>query len=176
MTFTDITRLTEEFSAARTKLGSRVQALEDELAAVKKRHLPAIKKAVETAAEKQLELRHALGVAPELFVRPRTIIINGIKIGYEKGKGKIEIPKEEEARVVALIEKHFPDRADILIITSKKPAKKALAQLSGAELKKLGITVEDTGDHIIIKATDSEVDKLVDALLKEEKEIEEVAA
>ena len=96
----------------------------------------------------------------------------GVKVGFEKGKGRIEW--DDDDTVVRLIEKHFPEQADILIKTKKKPAKKALAQLSVAELKKLGVTVEETGDQVVIKSTDSEIDKLVTALLKGD-EIDEEA-
>lgn len=161
-----IDSITKEYAAARKVLSVRVQDLEDEIAQLKRRHLPGIKKAVEVAKTYQARLAAAIEESPELFVKPRTVVFYGIKVGLEKGKGKIEI--EDSDQVVKLIEKHFPDQADVLIKTSKKPVKKALAQLTVAELKKLGITVEETGDQIVIKPTDSEVDKLVSALLDEE--------
>ena len=45
-----------------------------------------------------------------------------------------------------------------------------------AELKKVGCTVVDAGDAVVIKPTDSEVDKLVDTLLKGATETEAEAA
>ena len=39
-------------------------------------------------------------------------------------------------------------------------------ELSAAELKKIGVTVTDAGDQTVVKPVDSEVDKMVDALLK----------
>lgn len=166
--------LTEDFAGARTKLAERITSLSDELAAVKKRHIGLIRKAVQVAKEKQALLAAALEEAPELFVKPRTVIISGIKVGYQKGKGEIEW--EDDDQVVRLIRKHFPEQEDVLIKTTEKPLKKALSQLTVAELKKLGITVEDTGDHILVKPTDSDVDKYVNMLLKETKEIVEEAA
>jgi hypothetical protein len=167
MKMIDIEVKTKEYADARGVLADRVQRLNDEIEAAKRRLLPGIKKAVEVAAEKKAGLNSAIQAAPELFIKPRTIVICGIKVGLEKGKGKIEIPKEDEEKVVRLIEKYFPDQADVLIQTKKKPAKKALSGLTVAELKKLGITVEETGDQVVIKGTDSDVDKLVKALLKE---------
>ena len=177
MDLKEIDRLTKEYADARRVLGDRVQNLNDEIEAAKKRLLPGIKRAVENAAEKKATLSAAVRDGSHLFVKPRTVVMYGVKVGIEKGKGKIEIPKEEEQRVVTLIEKHFPGMTDILIITTKKPAKKALSQLTVADLKKLGITVEETGDQVVIKGTDSDVDKLVKALLKEnENEAMEEAA
>ena len=68
--------------------------------------------------------------------------------------------------MVARIKKHLPEQADVLIRTKEAPVKEALAQLTAAELKKIGVTIEDAGDTVVIKPVDSEVDKLVDALLK----------
>jgi hypothetical protein len=100
-------------------------------------------------------------------------MFHGIKVGYKKGTGKIEW--EDADQVVKLIKKHFPDQADVLIISSEKPAKDALAQLTAAELKKLGVLVEESGDVPFIKDTSSEVDKLVAAFLKDEATDEEQA-
>jgi hypothetical protein len=68
--------------------------------------------------------------------------------------------------VVTLIEKSFPKaQADLLIKTTKKPIKKALEDLDVGALKRIGCRVVETGDEIVIKPADSEVDKIVTALL-----------
>jgi hypothetical protein len=136
--------------------------------------MPLIKKWVERAAAEQAILEALIKESPELFDKPRTIVLFGIKVGLGKGKGKIEW--ESASSVVRLIKKHFPEQADLLIKTTEKPLKKALAQLSVAELKKLGIQVDETDDQVIIKSVDSEIDKLVAKLLEEAGEIDEEAA
>ncbi len=165
-TLNEIVTLTEDFSRMRTALSEKVQTLEDEITAIKRRYLPGIKRAVNAAAEKQAELKGALEEAPELFVKPRTIVIAGIKVGYQKGKGKLLW--DDDDTVIRLIKKHFPEQADVLIATVEMPAKKALEQLSVHDLKRIGVVVEEVGDQIVIKSTDSEIDKLVSALLKDE--------
>ena len=40
--------------------------------------------------------------------------------------------------------------------------------MSVSDLKKIGVTVIETGDEVFIKPTDSEIDKLINALLKDE--------
>ncbi len=175
MTLSEIEQKTKDYADARSVLGDRVQRLNDEIEAIKKRLLPGIKKAVEIAAERKAILKASIEEGSSLFVKPRTIVAHGVKVGLEKGKGKVEW--EDDDQVVKMIEKHFPDQADVLIKTKKTPVKKALSQLTVAELKKLGITVEETGDQVVIKGTDSDVDKLVKALLKEHEneEMEEAA-
>lgn len=167
----EIEALTKRFADGREDLSGRVRALEEELQQVKKRHLAGIKRSVATVAERQHALKNALEDGKELFVKPKTIIIHGVRVGVTKGKGKIEW--EDDATVVKLIKKHFADQAEILIKTKETPIRKALEAMSAAELKKIGVTVEETGDIAFIKCTDSEVDKFVNALLKSEAEIKE---
>jgi hypothetical protein len=175
MDLATIDRFTKEYADARQTLADRVQTLNDGIEEFKRKLLPGIKKAVNTAAEKKAVLSSAVQDGAHLFAKPRTVVMYGVKVGLEKGKGTIDW--DDGDQVIKLIKKYFPDQADVLIKKTEKPIKKALAQLSVQELKKLGITVEETGDQVVIKGTDSEVDKLVKALLKEdEKEgIEEAA-
>ncbi len=169
-----IEKLTRNYADARERLAETVQALEDKIEAIKRQYLPGIKIQVGIATQEKADLKAAVEDSKELFAKPRTVIISGIKVGFEKGKGRIEW--EDNDTVVRLIEKHFPDQAEVLVQTKKKPVKKALANLSASELKKLGIQVEDTGDQVVIKPTDSQIEKLVDKLLKEKDEETEEAA
>ena len=175
-TMEDINQKTKEYSEARGVLEGRVQHLNNMIEEAKRRLLPGIKRAVDAAAEKKAALKAAIEEGAGLFQKPRTVVMYGIKVGLKKGVGEIEW--EDADQVIKLIKKHFADQADVLIQTKEKPLKKALQQLSVADLKKLGITVEETGDQVVIKGTDSDVDKLVKALLKEHEneECEEVAA
>lgn len=102
------------------------------------------------------------------------MVFHGIKVGFQKEKGKIEW--DDVDQVVKLIKKHFPEQADVLIATSEKPVKDALNNLSAAELKKIGVNITSDGDVAFIRPTDSEVDKMVTALLKAATQDEEVAA
>ena len=67
-----------------------------------------------------------------------------------------------------MIRKHFPDQAEILIKTTETPVRKALAMLPAADLKKIGVVMEDEGDEIVIRAADSDVDKIISANLAAE--------
>lgn len=168
MTLDEIDQITHRYANAREELHTRVLALTDTIEEAKRRKMPGIKKAVRDASEAMDRLHAALEASPSLFVKPRTVVIAGIRIGFAKGAGKLVI--DDPDKVVGLIRKHHPDQADLLIKVSECPIRKALANLSVADLKKLGVTVEDTGDQVVIKPTDSEVDKLVDALLKDHDE------
>ena len=166
MNLSDIEKLTKAFAEARQQLADRVRALEDEIIAVKRRRLPVIKSTVNIVLEKQSFLKAAVEESRGLFVKPRTMVFHGVQVGLQKSKGKISWSDDEQ--VVKLIKKHLPDQADVLIKTIEKPVKDALKNLPAADLKKIGVTVNETGDQIVIKSTDGEIDKFVDTLLKEE--------
>ncbi len=173
-TIGEIEQLTKGFSAARDRLCETVQELEKEIQALKISRMPSIKMWVRIAKEKRDKLAAAIDASPKLFEKPRTVIFYGIKVGLEKAKGKIEWVSEEA--VVRLIKKHFPEMVDVLIKKTEKPLKKPLGRLSVDDLKKLGVTVQETDDAVVIRPVDSEVDKLVDALLSEKDEEEGEAA
>ena len=148
MTLNEIEKTTKSFSDARRSLAEKVQTLEDEMTALKRRHLPGIRKAVETAAERQAILKAAIEESASLFMKPRTVTFWGVKVGYIKGKGELQFDSAEQ--VIKLIKKHFPEQADVLIKTKEEPVKKALSQLSVHDLKRIGVTVIETGDEIVI--------------------------
>lgn len=175
MTILEVEAKTKSYADARDAVSAIVSAVEEEIAAVKKRHMARLKKAVGIMAERQSELKATIEENSELFAKRRTQVFYGIKVGLQKQKG--EITWTDETQVLKLIHKHFPDMEDSLIKTTEKPIKSALAQLPAADLKKLGVTISDDGDVVVIRATDSEIDKLVEALLKDEeiKEAKEAA-
>lgn len=161
-----------KYAEARERVALIVSDLNDGIETLKRSELPRLRKAVATAAEHHDALKSLIEGAPGCFVKPRTVVLHGIKLGFQKGKGKIEW--DDADQVVRLIKKHYPEQADVLVATTERPAKEALANLSAAELKKLGISVTDGGDAVFIRPVDSAVDKMVDALLKDA--TEEVAA
>lgn len=161
----DIESRCKAYAERRIKLSELMAALHAAVAAVKRQHLAAIKNALGQAAAREADLRALVEQAPELFIRPRTVIFHGVKVGYVKGKGIIEIC--DRTRTVALIRRYLPDQAETLIRVEEVPHKPALAQLSVADLKRVGCSVVETGDEIVVKAVDSEVDKMVETLLRD---------
>ena len=155
------TRLHEE---ARLLLQQRVAVYTEGLAALRSDHMPGIRRALNKAADIEARLRQLVADNPGSFVKPKTRVLHGTKVGYQKAKGKIGFDKP--ARVVERIKRLLPEQADILIHKEEKPNKEALAMLPAADLKRLGCTVTDGGDVVIVKAVDGEVDKIVKALLE----------
>lgn len=163
-TMNEIEARTKVYADARTKLMEIVSTLNEGLDALKKDHLPRIRRQVQRAHELESDLRALIEQTPDLFVKPKTVVLHGVKVGFEKGKGAILF--DDEDKVVQLIEKRLPDLAEQLVKTTKKPLKGGLAQLTVQQLKSIGCTVEEAGDQVVIRAVDKDVDKLVTALLK----------
>jgi hypothetical protein len=158
--------LAHQYANNRELLAERVAKFEAEVTAVRTRLLPGIKTAAAAAANVQGDLSAEITRHPELFEKPRTMTLRGIKLGYQKGKGKITW--DDDAKVIAAIRRTFAqDTADKLIAIVERPVKDALANLPAHELRRLGVQVEEAGDHVYIKASDSEVDKLVARILEE---------
>jgi hypothetical protein len=165
-TMAEIERLTQGYAAARIELQEGVAALHEDLDKVKARYMGLIRKQVETVREHEAELKQAIEAAPDLFTKPKSRTFAGIKVGYGKQPGRLECP--EDATLITAIRKLFPDQVSTLVKVTEKPVKTALSNLLGKDLKRLGISVIDATDAVIVKPQDSDIDKLVAALIEEE--------
>jgi len=163
-TMTQIDARARAYSDARDSLRDLVAALDAGMKALQREHLPGIRRALKRAAEAEAALHAAVEIAPELFAKPRTVVLHGVRVGWMKGKGKIEWDSDEQ--VIRLIRKHLPELADRLIVTTERPSKDGLAALAVADLKRIGVTVADAGEQVYIKPADSALDRMVEALLK----------
>lgn len=162
----NIETLTREYADNYQQLAADVETLESAIRALKKKALPGIKRAAERAAVAKEKLKAAIEAAPQLFEKPRTRLFHGVKVGLQKGKGETQIPNEE--KTIELIRKHLEDQAEVLIKTEETLVKKALANLAAADLKRIGVNVIEAGDQVVVKVADSDIEKLVDALFKDE--------
>lgn len=163
--------LTRAYARERATLADRIGDLEAELTAIKRRRLRGIRNALDRAVDARDALSGAIAAAPALFEKPRTVTIDGIRVGIMKSKGKIAW--DDDDKVCQLIDRHFPASADTLTRVTRKPVAAALKELNVAELKRIGCRVEETGDQVVIKPQDGELDKLVGRLLAEASSIED---
>lgn len=167
-TLQEIEKLTREFARDQGDLRFLIEALQAEVEDAKRRSMKAIRRAVERAKTSRATLHTAVSVSADLFVKPRTVVIEGIKVGFKKGAGAVDFDDAE--KVCDLIHKHLPELEETLVNVIRKPIKAALAVLPAQDLKRIGVRVEADGDVVVIQDTIGDVGKLVDALLKEEVE------
>lgn len=120
----------------------------------------------EAAAEDAL--RSAIETRPDLFTRPRTLAVDGVKFGYRKQTGAIEVG--DEAKAIGRLRQKFPDREATLINVKETLDRKALRKLPAADLAKIGVTIDSASDEVFISVAPRDVDKVVQALLEDQKE------
>lgn len=83
-------------SEARAALGEIVGTLNDGIEALKRDHMKALKRCVNAAAEQHERLKAVIAESPELFTKPRTVVMHGIKLGFKKGTGSVEFDDAED--------------------------------------------------------------------------------
>jgi hypothetical protein len=164
-TLNDLDSLAKSYADQHDRLAAKVRSVNDDIEHVKRRALPAIRAAVVATATAREGLVVAIKASPDLFIRPRTQLLHGIKCGFQKSRGKLFWASKEQ--VVALIKRVLPGKMALLIKTTEKPVKKALERLTVDELKKIGVTVGETSDQVVADYATGEIDKLVNALLGE---------
>jgi len=148
---------------ARTALAAEVTELQDQIERLRRQHMPRIRELVARAANHTNTLQAMVAERRECFVKPKTVVLHGIKCGFEKQKGALHI--QDADRTCELVLKHMPERYEELVIISPKPRKSALALLPSTDLRRLGITIVDATDQVVVRPVDTEVDKIVNALL-----------
>lgn len=164
-TLDDIRAAAKSYADAREILTLRVGNLNKEVESAKRRLLPGIRNAVRLAQDAKAVVEGLVAQAQGLFVRPRTQVCHGIKLGLLKKKDRLVWDNDEA--LVKAIRRYLPDQADVLVRTVEAPVRDALSELSISELKRLGVRVHQGGDGVVVRPVDSDVDKLVAALLKD---------
>ena len=159
----DFEPLCADYNGECGKMEDMMAALEADLAAVKRRHLRALKRQAAVVAAREGELQRAVGACPGLFAKPRTAVLHGTKIGYATSVGSVVF--EDEARVVELIGAHFKDRFDELVKTERTPRKEVLRTLTSTELAQLGCRIDGAGEFIVLKRMAGDVEKLINRLI-----------
>jgi len=162
-TMDEIVALARAYSKARDALeatGEEIRQLQRR--AVRDRLRGMRSRVAETAAAHDA-LKAAIEGRPELFVKPRTVAVDGVKFGFRKQTGAVDTG--DEAQAIALLRKKLPGLADTLINVKETLDKKGLRKLPAADLARIGVTIEDPVDEVVIATAESDIDKLVNALL-----------
>jgi hypothetical protein len=165
MELLDIEQAAKKFSKRREELASEVESLNAAIDALKRQAIPRIKRLVAAAAESQEDLHYLIDTNQVLFVKPKTQVFWGVRVGLRTATGMLDW--DDDSAVVDLIRRQFPkSQADLLIKTTEKPIAGALADLEPETLAKIGVRVSRCGEQVFIKPVDGEVDKVVNALLR----------
>lgn len=158
-------------AAVRTTLADLLSALEAELQTVKDGHLQDIRRAARRVADGHNKLRDAIEANPDLFKRPRTQTVDGLRFGYRKKVGKMTWDDDakviERMRRLQALGEISAEQMELLINKVERPVVKALEQLDGRMLKRLGVEVQADSDQVVILGVDAQIEKQIDAMIKD---------
>lgn len=112
--------------------------------------------AAEAAALAQLT--ELLVRSPHLFVRPRSLAVDGVKAGYRKAEDTLDWDDAEVVakRILALL----PQQYDLLVRTEVSLVVDALGALSPDDLQKIGVRTITGADAHYITVGDNDAEKL----------------
>ena len=173
LTLGEIGELAKAFADARDGLAAVTDEVREVQRREVRRRLRGIRSRVAEVSAAREALVEAIDTNRQLFERPRTRAMHGVKFGLRKQPGRIEGDTEA---AIARIDKRMADRAQDLVATKRTLVKAALAKLTTRELAALGLTIADTGDAVLVQAAGDDLDKLVDAMLEDVADVEGAAA
>ncbi|MCU7877253.1 MAG: hypothetical protein KZQ84_10720 [Candidatus Thiodiazotropha sp. (ex Lucinoma borealis)] len=165
----NIERKAKAHANARDLLNERLLVVEDEKRLLIRQHLRGLRAAAAKVAQTHNELHAEIDASQEDFKKPRTRVFEGIQVGLRKSSGLLEFTPKT---TIPAIKRHLPDQQDVLIKTEEKVVSKAINNLSASDLKKIGVKVIPGKDQVVIKPTDSEINKLIDAWVSDLSEYE----
>jgi len=166
---TEIRAAAQRLADARRESVSRATALETAIntaiTPIYAMHRVGLDAAAEEEAAARAELQGLVEAAPQLFSRPRSIAQDGVKCGYRKSEDTLDW--EDEASVINRI-RALPEMAELaalLIRTEESLNVAALSELDAKSRTRLGIRLIPGIDQAFISYTDSDVEKMVKAIL-----------
>lgn len=166
----DLQKRAATLSQARDKLRALLSTMQASIDSVKAGSLPDIQRTARTIARQHTELAALIEGNPQLFTKPRSYVVDGLKFGLQKQKGRMSW--DDDDALCARIDRLAADgaisaeQAELCVRTSRKPVTAGLERLDTRLIKRLGITVQADTDAPLIKSVDSEVEKAVNAVLR----------
>jgi len=163
-TLADIDQAAETYRARLDHLLTEAEKLDAKLRRIKGQHAPVLRRAANDAAHAQAALERLVDDAPDLFTRPRTRTLHGIKVGVRTTPAALSVP--DEAATIARIEDVLPGYQDRLIQTKRSVVKKKLWDLGRSMLAQLGVSVVEATDETVVQPVERDGLKLADQLLQ----------
>ena len=156
-------RLASLYGAAVDDLAAVVREIEDVQRQAARERLARLQAAAALAGERRDGLLALVREHPELYQRPRTQVVAGVKFGWRKRPGRVSLGKA----ALALVKSKLPHRADALIRVTEQIDKQALRALPARELALIGASITDTADEPLAEPARSDVERLAASLLRD---------
>ncbi len=170
----DVEVAARKFADAHSALVGEVTELEDEIVEAKRRHAVKLRRAAKLTATARTVLALAIEDAADLFEKPKTRILSGVKCGFRKKKGSVEM--RDEADTIDRIKRLLPeDQVLLLIRTRESVDRNAAADLAGADLKRLAIEIMADADEVVIQPPHAAIARAAEALIRDADKLEHAA-
>ncbi len=166
-TLNEIETLAQAYAESYRQLEATVQDLEDGVREIKRIMLPDIRRLAEESASHKSSVLAAITDSKALFEKPRTRLLAGVKVGLTKRRGQVVID-DEEATIRRIRELLPKDQAALVIRVRESVHKPAVYDLTGGDLKRLGIKIDADTDEAIAKIAGEDIEHMVDALLTDD--------
>lgn len=167
ITLDNIRAASERLAVAHIATTARAGLLQDEIktavAPIYAKHRSGLDAAAEEEARARDDLQRLLDGAPQLFKKPRSIAVNGVRAGYRKEEDSMYYPDEQA--VIKRIRALFPELADLLIRTEETIVVDSLVQLDADKRVAIGVSLITGADKSFITVGDSDVEKLAKTLI-----------
>lgn len=166
---TEIRAAAKLLAAAHLESITRASTLQAALSAaitpIYRAHQAGIDAAAEEESAAKANLQLLVDAAPQLFKRPRSITVDGIKCGYRKDDDRLDW--DDEANVIAriLVLPELKSMAQVLVRTEQALNIGALSELSADQRRQIGVRRIDGVDQSFITFGDTDVDKVMKAIL-----------
>jgi hypothetical protein len=109
-------------------------------------------------AEAMHVLDELLAANPQLFLKPRSLTVDGVRCGYKKEPDGLDWT--DDGDVIARIKALRPDLAPLLIRTQESLVVDAVAGLAPEDLRMLGIRAITGADRRFITLGDNDIERL----------------
>lgn len=156
-------RLASLYGAAVDDLAAVVREIEDVQRQAARERLARLQAAAALAGERREGLLALVREHPELYQRPRTQVVAGVKFGWRKRPGRVSLGKS----ALDLVKSKLPARAAELIRVREEIDKNVLKTLPARELALIGASITDTADEPLAEPARSDVERLAASLLRD---------
>jgi hypothetical protein len=164
ITLAEIEKLSAEFDGECNKLEDLVAALEADMELVRRQHIAGLKRQASVVANREAVLHSAIERGAPLFVKPKTLTINGVKVGLAYSPGSIVW--DDDAQVVALIREKRSKEFKTIVDVKETPRKAALKSFTEADLRDIGCRIEGEGDDVVLKRVAGDVEKMIGKVIE----------
>lgn len=127
------------------------------------RYAPTVDAYAAAEAKAHAVLEGMLIAAPHLFKTPRSVTVDGVRVGYKKEPDSLDW--DDEAAVIARIRSLKPALAATLIRSQESLIHAAIEGLAAADLPALGIRQITGADASFITINDNDAERMVKTII-----------